>query len=61
MTSQVPEHARDNDQRAEKDEYVQRLAINCPADHGDQRDTHEIQGHHQCGIARAECIAQTIV
>ena len=41
--TQVPEHPGNNYQRTEEDENVQLLAIKCPADHGDERDTHDLE------------------
>ena len=37
------------------------LAVKRPADHRDQRNAHEIERHHQRGIAGAEGVAQAIM
>src|SRR5262245_40551797 len=59
--TQVPQDAANNNHRPYQHEDVQPLAVQCPADYSDQRDSHKIQWHDQSGIPRPECVAQTIV
>ena len=59
--AQIPEHAADDDQSAERHEYVESFAIKHPSDDRDQRNAHEVQRHHQRGIAGPEGIAEAVM
>src|SRR3712207_8887297 len=43
---QVVDDSGDDQEGADEDERVQRLAIECESDQGDQRDPHEVDRHY---------------
>ena len=55
------EKADDDAEAAEEDVRVERLAVELPADEGDQRDAHEVQRHDHRGIALTVGVGQAVM
>ena len=52
---------RTDEAGAREHEDVERLAIEPPAHHRDQRDAQEVERDHQGGVAGPECIGQAVM
>src|SRR5690606_18783812 len=61
FVAEIPEDAADNDECAEIDHSLQRLAIEEPADRGDQRYAQEVDGHDNAGVTVAQGVGQAEV
>src|SRR5262245_20194541 len=58
LAMQIPQDAADDQTGAREHEYVERFAVEPPADDRDQRNAQEIERDHHAGVAGAKRVAQ---
>src|SRR5712691_12622602 len=61
LAPQIPKHAGDDQAGADEDEGIERLVVEPPADHRDQRDAQEVERHHDARIAGLKGVGQAVV